>query len=175
MAVIKEWRCAGHGVFESTEPVCPAGCTFGVERVFLTPPGLAFGVAKRTDALLEGVARDHGLSDMNNRGGKAARVLSASEQKQMSMHEAMQKRFGVDRGGGWGAVGQGGVYHADTRTVENPGPGAVGTVQALGATDPGVNVAEMAQSAGQRHVNKIFDKRDPNGARERAAVVKAAA
>lgn len=175
MAVIKEFRCAGHGYFDATEPVCPHGCTVGVERVFLTPPGLGFGVAKRTDALLEGVARDHGLSDMNNRGGKAARVLSGSEQKQMAMHEAMQKRFGVDRGGGWGGIEKGGTYHADTRTVENAGPGATATVQALGATDAGVNVAQAAKEMGQRVVNKIFDKRDPNGARERAAVQKAAA
>lgn len=39
MAVMKEWRCAQHGDFPGTHPICPTlGCqSKKVEQVFLTP------------------------------------------------------------------------------------------------------------------------------------------
>lgn len=45
MAVIKEWRCAAHGDFEGSHPICPAlGCmSESVERVFLTAPAQRSG------------------------------------------------------------------------------------------------------------------------------------
>lgn len=71
--ILKEFRCAAHGDFEASHPICPhMGCeSEHVERVFLTPVGLRSDRTKATDSTLDGIARDYRLSDMNNRGGRA--------------------------------------------------------------------------------------------------------
>jgi len=161
VAVIKEWFCPGHGDFEGPEPICPKGCTVGVERHFRTAPGLAFGVAKRTDHLLEGIAKEHGLGDMDNRGGRPARMLSQGD-KMRAMQEAIAQKYGST---GWGSL-------ADAKSG-----GAPATVNQY-VTQPGatpVNIKETLAEVPKPAVTRIVDNRDPSGAAGRALVQKAAA
>lgn len=70
MPIMKEWRCAAHGSFESPEGKCPQGCPkrFVVQE-FLTPPAIHDGKTAYTDATLRGLADSVGLTDMSNRNG----------------------------------------------------------------------------------------------------------
>lgn len=70
MAVIKEWKCAGHGSFEGPEGICPYGCPprFVVQE-FLTAPAVHDGVTAYTDKTLRGLAESVGLTDMKNSDG----------------------------------------------------------------------------------------------------------
>lgn len=70
MAVLKEFRCAAHGEFESTEPVCPHGCPkrFVVQE-FRSAPAVHDGTTAYTDQTLRGLADSVGLTDMSNRNG----------------------------------------------------------------------------------------------------------
>ena len=49
---MKEWKCALHGSFDGTHPICPTlGCmSENVEREFRTPPGVSKGLYQRFDA-----------------------------------------------------------------------------------------------------------------------------
>jgi hypothetical protein len=68
MAVVKEWRCLAHGAFDSSQGVCPSGCST-VIREFRTAPGTRSAGTKASDAALERLADKYGLSDMSNRRG----------------------------------------------------------------------------------------------------------
>lgn len=65
MAVLKEFKCALHGDFEGTHPICPAmGCiSENVERVFRTPVSISQGKYKRFDAGLRQTAERMGIGD----------------------------------------------------------------------------------------------------------------
>lgn len=65
MAVLKEWKCAAHGVFEGTHPICPhLGCASErVERVFLTPVSVSQGRYARFDRGLRATADRMGISN----------------------------------------------------------------------------------------------------------------
>lgn len=65
MAVIKEFRCAKHGDFDSSHPICPAlGCrSEKVERVFLTPVGFKSEFLKRHEQGMKNLATAYGQSD----------------------------------------------------------------------------------------------------------------
>ena len=52
MAVLNDYRCKAHGVFESFEPKCPKGCTGGaVEKLILKAPGFLSAKTKEMKAL----------------------------------------------------------------------------------------------------------------------------
>lgn len=70
MAIIKEWRCAGHGPFEGPEGKCPWGCPprFVVQE-FRTAAAYHDGTTANTDRTLRGLADSVGLTDMSNRNG----------------------------------------------------------------------------------------------------------
>jgi hypothetical protein len=70
MAILKEYRCAAHGEFESTEHACPLGCParFVVQEI-RTPPAYHDGITRNTDQTLRQLADEHGLTDMSNRNG----------------------------------------------------------------------------------------------------------
>lgn len=72
---IFDWKCPKHGVFESSHPICPSmGCSHeGVEKIFLKAPSFKSDVTKNTDSGIRSLADSYGLSDMNNRGGKAVK------------------------------------------------------------------------------------------------------
>lgn len=70
MAVIKEYQCAAHGEFESTQMLCPHGCgTDMVERVFRTAPSIQGASFKRINQTFSEVARENRMSDLDQRGG----------------------------------------------------------------------------------------------------------
>lgn len=113
MATIKEWECAAHGPFESDKPECPRGCSGGqtIQRRFYSAPGLTGGRTKNIDRTLESLARDYGLTDMNNHGGTTAAMP--------------RPRIDPDFTPRWGQVAPGGTYQV--------GKGVVNADRGLGA------------------------------------------
>jgi len=70
MAVLREYRCAAHGEFESFDGECPYGCSARfVSQEFRTPPGFKSGDTKNSDKTLDSLAADYNLTNMGNRGG----------------------------------------------------------------------------------------------------------
>lgn len=173
MAVIKEFWCPAHGDFDSPTPTCPQGCSVGVERHFRTPPGLAFGVARRTDHLLEGIAKSHGLSDMDNRGGRPARALTTND-KMRVMRESIEQRYGKT---GWGAVAPGKTYEPGIGVKDNGvnGNGALQTIGQMAPSAPAADVRSILADVPKPPVHRIVDRRDPGGAAGIAQIHKAAA
>jgi len=72
VAVLKEWKCPKHGVFESDYPICNGdGCNSAkVVQVFLTAPSFKSGRTKGIDRTLKETAAAYGLTDMSNAGGR---------------------------------------------------------------------------------------------------------
>lgn len=71
MAVKKEFRCAAHGIFESSDksPKCPSGCN-SIERAFITAPAVRTnGRSKNIDKTLRDLAADFHLTDLSTRNG----------------------------------------------------------------------------------------------------------
>ena len=169
MAVKKEYRCPAHGLFESTKPICPSGCTVA-ERAFITPPGFKSARTRNLDSTVRQIAQDHGLTDMNNHGGTtAARIASPEEKRAIEFNAAIRKKYPSL----WGSVPSGGVYKVGMGpTNENRGPGAVGATAALGA--PPENAMEPVREFVQQPHAYVY-KRDPGGAASIAQVKKAAA
>ncbi len=75
MTIIKEWKCAQHGSFEGTHPLCPAmGCfSEHVEREFRTPVSVSKGKYARFDRGLRDTADRMNISDFKTaREGETA-------------------------------------------------------------------------------------------------------
>jgi hypothetical protein len=73
MAALNDYVCMAHGPFESRTGVCPHGCGKKmVQLVFNKAPGMVSGRTKNIDSTLRGLAQEHGLTDMNNKGGTEA-------------------------------------------------------------------------------------------------------
>jgi len=73
--IIKEWRCADHGPFEGSHPICPAmGCSSeNVSREFRTAPGFKSDMTKATDGGFDRMAQNYGMSDMSNAHGRTVK------------------------------------------------------------------------------------------------------
>ena len=83
MTIIKEWKCAQHGSFEGTHPLCPAmGCfSEHVEREFRTPVSVSKGKYARFDRGLRDTADRMNISDFKTaREGETAFAGRAAEQ-----------------------------------------------------------------------------------------------
>lgn len=112
MAVKKEWVCMAHGNFEADAPVCPAGCTTNVERVFLTAPAGLSEKTKVVDTHLQRLAASYGYTDLSNRNGSVA---------------ASSRRSGGAGPGGydltprWEAVPKGDIFHAGGQIEKRDG------------------------------------------------------
>ncbi len=131
MAVNKEFRCAVHGAFESSSesPECPAGCSV-VERVFLTPPGFRSSRTANIDKTVETLAARHGMTNISNRGGQAAKRMGSTQRQQQEEFNALiRERYGD----GWGAVPKGGTLDVSTGKITGSGPGAAGAIAQYGA------------------------------------------
>lgn len=153
--VVKEFLCHGHGPFESTEAICPHGCTL-VERAFRTPVGLQTARTRSVDATLETIAKEHKMGDINTRrDAHSGRVVDQKTRKAMEQQEAVRqhlhKKFAglnlVDTRagtGGWGGVAKGGTYETggNIRDAQR-GPGAPATIAASGA--PSENVLDSVR------------------------------
>jgi hypothetical protein len=76
MAILKEWRCLGHGPFENFDGKCPKGCPSSlVQREIRTAPAYERGNKKFIDRQMDLLAADHGLTDI--RSGDAQSGTSA--------------------------------------------------------------------------------------------------
>ena len=75
MAVIKEFKCAKHGSFVGSHPICPKlGCmSESVEREFLTPVGISKGRYNRFD---QGLRKTSEMMSISN--WKTARAGESS-------------------------------------------------------------------------------------------------
>lgn len=160
MGVTKEFRCKAHGPFESDKknPSCPFGCDPSViERAFYTPPGLSSARTKSIDRTLESVAKSHGLTDMNNRGGAAVSRMGWREERQ----NAEFNKFLKDRyGDGWGNVPKGGSLNVATNELkgERAGGGALGALGAYhGRPD---NVLSEVSEKGLLQPKPVLVRRD---------------
>lgn len=131
MGVKRDWICAAHGVFESDDeaPLCPSGCDV-VDKIFIQPPGLSSARTANIDRTLESLARSHGMTDISNRGGRAAKGPSAAhERRQADLTAAIRERYG---GTGWGSVPAGGTLNVGTGKVEGEGPGVAAAISQYG-------------------------------------------
>lgn len=68
MAVIHDYKCEKHGVFESSHPICPAlGCDSAkVTMVFLKAPGTMSARTKQFDKGVRGTSEQYGLPNMRS-------------------------------------------------------------------------------------------------------------
>ena len=89
MAILKEYRCAKHGDFESRYSVCPHGC-LDVERIHTKAPAVVGRRTRNIDATLEQIARDGGYTDLSNKRGSLAASLAPPE-KPVTIHPLVQK------------------------------------------------------------------------------------
>lgn len=65
MGVLHDYKCPAHGYFESTEAVCPHGCT-DVQVVFLQPIGTISDRTKGSDKTIKQLALDFKMSDVKS-------------------------------------------------------------------------------------------------------------
>lgn len=96
MAVLAEWECALHGVFECTHPCCPAfNCDSSqVKRVFVTPPHIGSQTLKRFDKGIKRSAEMYGISNFRTaREGEAAYGGGGNG---VLWGDQIQKTLGVD-------------------------------------------------------------------------------
>jgi hypothetical protein len=106
--IIKEYLCLAHGDFEAGEPKCPCGCEgdMMVQRVFRTAPSIQTQGYRNTNATFESLAREHGLSDMDNSDGGGMRLADAATRHRLAKATEMVAPSGRD-------VNE---YFADVRT-----------------------------------------------------------
>lgn len=130
MGVKRDWICAAHGVFESSEesPFCPSGCDV-VEKVFLQPPAFGSARTKNIDATLGSLSKSYGLTDLGP--GAMRRKALAAEKSQEAYRNYCERRFG---GMGWGNTPKGGAMNVKTHQIEGEGPGAPAAIASAGAT-----------------------------------------
>jgi hypothetical protein len=67
MAVLKDYHCTKHGLFEAWEAVCPMKhCEGELSVVFLQPVGLKSDRTKTADESLQKLAADYKMSDIRS-------------------------------------------------------------------------------------------------------------
>lgn len=67
MAVLHDYFCSEHGIFEAWEAKCPMKiCKGEISKVFLQPVGLKSDKTKATDRNLEGLAQDFKMTDIKS-------------------------------------------------------------------------------------------------------------
>jgi len=65
MAVLHDYFCDNHGLFEAWEPKCPMKlCKGEISKVFLKPVGMKSDKTKHTDKTLDGLAKDFDMTDI---------------------------------------------------------------------------------------------------------------
>lgn len=114
MAILKEYRCIGHGPFEGYKAVCPHGCSV-VIREFRTAPGLKSVKTKRSDNALERMAQRYGLTDMS-----ASKTGSVAGDR-MAKQQGFGQIGGQDYTPKWGELPKGGTYEVGKGVVARDG------------------------------------------------------
>lgn len=75
MSAIFEYRCLAHNkefeAYANETPTCPFGCTGSfIVKEFRTPPSIRGSGTSTIDRFQDHLARDFGLTDMHNDGGR---------------------------------------------------------------------------------------------------------
>ena len=138
MAVLSDYSCLAHGVFESMTGHCPNGCSDSfVNKVFLQAPGITSARTKNIDGTLRGLAADFGLTDLNNQGGTSA-VARPDARKEAARNELMGKLG--DTSQAWGQIlpGNTGVTQAISAARAVPGNALEAVRPVLQAPKPAV-------------------------------------
>ena len=94
MAVLNDYVCMAHGQFESRTGKCPHGCGAKmVHVVFNKAPAFHGGRTANIDRNLALLAKDHGLTDMNNHGGDSGAFIPDRNflKAQQNMQENMMR------------------------------------------------------------------------------------
>ena len=67
MAILRDYYCESHGVFEAWEPECPMKhCKATISIIHLKPVGTKSAKTAKTDKTLEGLAQDFGMTDIKS-------------------------------------------------------------------------------------------------------------
>jgi hypothetical protein len=67
MAVLKDYHCTKHGIFEAWEAVCPMKhCDGELSVVFLQPVGMKSDSTKKADASLQNLASDYQMNNVKS-------------------------------------------------------------------------------------------------------------
>ena len=67
MAVLKDYYCETHGIFEAWEPKCPMKlCKSEISVIFLKPVGLKSDKTKKTDKTVQQLAIDYDMTDIKS-------------------------------------------------------------------------------------------------------------
>lgn len=73
MAIMRQYLCDGHGIWETNSRIvdsCPYGCS-KFQRYFESPPGIKGVRTKNHDLMQREIAKQFGLTDMNNKNGES--------------------------------------------------------------------------------------------------------
>jgi hypothetical protein len=100
--VIKEWVCMAHGNFDGPEQRCPKGCGDSmVQRAFRTAPAIQSAGFRSVNKSVEMLAKQQGITDINQRGGDGMRMTDWRAEKRMAQSMEMMghgTNSGVDMG-----------------------------------------------------------------------------
>lgn len=67
MAILRDYYCESHGIFEAWEPECPMKlCKSAISVVHLKPVGTRSAKTAKTDKTLEGLAKDFQMTDIKS-------------------------------------------------------------------------------------------------------------
>ena len=134
MAVLADYSCAAHGIFESMTGHCPSGCSDSfVNKVFLQAPGLTSARTKNIDGTLRGLAADFGLTDLNNQNGTSAVIRP--DPRKIAARDSLMGKLG-ETANSWGEMQPGGVFQVGKGAVPvdgRAGQGAISTLASVGA------------------------------------------
>jgi hypothetical protein len=151
MAVLKEWTCLAHGAFDGYElddgakPHCPHGCVGMTQRAFRTAPAFQTKGYRNMNSTFETLAREQGVSNLDNRGGGGMRRADYATHKRLNdatamiMHASKSGMKGHDASQFFrpldqyqaGSTGEGGAMRKEN---------GVTTVAGVPLTAPGVQV-----------------------------------
>jgi len=153
MAIIKEFSCETHGVFESRFAVCPHGCV-DVERIHTRAPGTVSRRTRNIDATLGGIASDYKLSDLSNKNGSLAASVDKYQPQApavpMDLQGAIASRMQAlgSRFGGNFTPGPNGSFWRDNSAAQNqPKAKVKGHMDTISGVPNNIQVASVVQSA----------------------------
>ena len=67
MAILRDYYCESHGVFEAWEAECPMKhCKATISIIHLKPVGTRSAKTAKTDKTLDGLAKDFGMTDIKS-------------------------------------------------------------------------------------------------------------
>lgn len=116
MAVLRDFKCSEHGIYESWNGDCPE-CGVKGERVYISAPAYHGSRTRNIDKTLKGLAKDFGMTNIKStregehQSGYLARNNSSLNKEETAIVKAhAEKQYGEQRPGNgaiWGGGFQG--------------------------------------------------------------------